>query len=93
MIGRLLAILGIVHHVGEVIVGGVERLHLGGAIRALFARCDAFLVTAQRLQHLGDSARITFADGAAIGAVGSRRGQHGKREKAGVNAMQSAPLG
>src|SRR6476660_3676993 len=62
----LAAILGVVDDIDEIVVRGVERLHLGRAIILLVARGDAFLIGSQRLDNLGDGGVIAGADGAAI---------------------------
>jgi hypothetical protein len=88
--GVLLAGLGVVDHVGKIVVSGIERLHFGGAIIALVARGDAFLVAAQRVDDLGDGRRSAIGEMAAIGLVGIRGHQQRERDEASGQAMQSA---
>jgi hypothetical protein len=73
--GALLAGLGVFDHIGKIVVSGIERLHFGGAVVALVARRDAFLVAAQRVDDLGDGRRSAIGEMAAIGLVGIRGGQ------------------
>ena len=75
--------------VGEIVMGIIERLHLGGAIVALVARRDAFGIEGERVDHLGDGGRIAIGESAAIGLVGIRGRQECERDQAGRETRQS----
>lgn len=83
-----LARLRIGDRVGEIVMGIIERLHLGGAIVALVARRDAFGIAGERVDDLGDGGRIAIGEGAAIGFVGIRGCQQRERDQAGGETMQ-----
>ena len=83
------ALFCIIHHIGEIIVRGIERLHLVGAVVALVARRDASLVRAYGLDDLCDGGGVAAGDVAAIGMLGVRRRHQRQCNKARLQARQS----
>jgi hypothetical protein len=86
--GALLARFRIGDHLGKIVMGIVERLHLGGAVVAFVARRDAFRVALQGIDDPGDGGRIAIANTAAIRFVGVRGDQKRERDQASCESMQ-----